>query len=104
MNALSPCKSPVESFSMLFKVHWACCDKLFPFLFSQDHLSIPLSTYSDTFSLFSSYGFTNSVTFGFEDYDSACSNWFMVFLSDIVLQWSVLIGIAAMIAARNGRT
>ena len=54
--------------------------------------------------MFSSYGFTDSVNFSFKEYDAACSNWFMLFLIDVVLQWLILIGIAAMIATRNGKT
>ena len=55
--------------------------------------------------VFSSYGLNiNGVTFGFKEYDAACSNWFVLFLIDVVLQWLVLIGITAMIAAKNGRT
>ena len=54
--------------------------------------------------VFSSYRLNiNGVTFGFKEYDAACSNWFVIFLIDVVLQWLVLIGIAAMIAAKNGR-
>ena len=54
--------------------------------------------------VFSSYRLNiNGVNFGFKEYDAACSNWFVIFLIDVVLQWLVLIGIAAMIATRNGK-
>ena len=56
MNALSPCKGPNKSFSVLFKVHQVCCDSELQFSeffpdhahHTHDHYSPPVETYPST--------------------------------------------------------
>ena len=45
-----------------------------------------------------------NILYGLKEHDAVCSNWLTLFFLDIVINWLVIIGIAAKIVTKNGRT
>ena len=45
-----------------------------------------------------------NILYGLKEHDAVCSNWLTLFFLDIVINWLVIIGIAAKIVTMNGRT
>ena len=51
-----------------------------------------------------SLGLERNILFGLKEHDAVCSNGLTLFFLDIVIDWLVIIGIAANIVTKNGRT
>ena len=45
-----------------------------------------------------------NILYGLKEHDAVCSSWLTLFFLDIVINWLVIIGIAAKIVTKNGRT